>query len=117
MLLSLYFPVTCNPTRAVTLPNIGVPLYIGVPHRVTYPYSPMLPSVLAVANAEGVHNRTTQTLFEPDWWPLLELVGNTTNFWFRVLFSGFGVCTLEPFLGSLQGYLTHEKTRTPLGPP
>ena len=32
------FPVTCNPTRAVTLPNIGVPLYIGVPHRVTYPY-------------------------------------------------------------------------------
>jgi len=38
--LSLYFPVTCNPTRAVTLPNIGVPLYIGVPRRVTYPYQP-----------------------------------------------------------------------------
>jgi len=38
MLLSLYFPVTCNPSRAVTLPNIGVPHYIGVPHRVTYPY-------------------------------------------------------------------------------
>ena len=40
MLLSLYFPVTCNPTRAVTLPNIGVPLYIGVPRRVTYLYGP-----------------------------------------------------------------------------
>ena len=38
----LYFPVTCNPTRAVTLPNIGVPLYIGVPHRVTYPYEACL---------------------------------------------------------------------------
>jgi len=37
MLLSLYFPVACNPSRAVTLPNIGVPHYIGVPHRVTYP--------------------------------------------------------------------------------
>ena len=36
--LSLYFPITCNPSRAVTLPNIGVPHYIGVPHRVTYPY-------------------------------------------------------------------------------
>jgi len=33
-------PVTCNPSRAVTLPNIGVPLYIGVPHRVAYPYKP-----------------------------------------------------------------------------
>ena len=35
----LYFAVTCNPTRAVTLPAIGVPLYIGVPHRVFYPYT------------------------------------------------------------------------------
>ena len=26
-----------NPVRAVTLPNIGVPKYMGVPHRVTYP--------------------------------------------------------------------------------
>ena len=60
----LYFPGTCNPTRAVQLPDIGVPHYVGVPHRVTYPYSPMRPSVLAVANVEGVHNRTTQTLFE-----------------------------------------------------
>ena len=34
----LYFPVTCNPSREVTLPNIGVPHYMGVPHRVTYPY-------------------------------------------------------------------------------
>jgi len=25
MLLSLYFPVTCDPFRVVTLPNIGVP--------------------------------------------------------------------------------------------
>jgi len=32
MLLFLYFPVTCQPSRAVALPNIGVP------HRVTYPY-------------------------------------------------------------------------------
>ena len=38
MFMSLYFPVTCNPSRAVTLPNIGVPHYIGVAHRVTYPY-------------------------------------------------------------------------------
>ena len=38
MLLSLYFPVTRNPSRAVTLPNIGVPHYVGDPHRVTYPY-------------------------------------------------------------------------------
>jgi len=64
MLMFLYFPVTCNPSRAVTLPNIGVPHYIGVPHRVTYPYSPMIPSVLAVANVKGVHNPTAQTLFE-----------------------------------------------------
>jgi len=32
----LHCPVTCNPSRAVTLPNIGVPHYIGVPHRVTF---------------------------------------------------------------------------------
>ena len=38
MLVSLYFPVTCNPSRAVTSPNNGVPQYIGVPHRVAYPY-------------------------------------------------------------------------------
>ena len=38
MLLFLYFPVTCNPTKAVTLPNIGDHLCIGVPRRVTYPY-------------------------------------------------------------------------------
>ena len=31
------FPVTCSPL-SVTLPDIGVPQYIGVPHRVTYPY-------------------------------------------------------------------------------
>ena len=37
MLLSLYFAVTCNPSRAVTLPNIGVPYYIGAPPRITYP--------------------------------------------------------------------------------
>ena len=30
MLLSPNFPVTCNPPMAVTLPNIGVPQYIGV---------------------------------------------------------------------------------------
>ena len=38
MVLSLHFPVTCNSSRAVTLPKIGVPQYIGDPHRVTYPY-------------------------------------------------------------------------------
>ena len=27
-----------NPFRAVTLPNIGVLHYIGVPHRVTFPH-------------------------------------------------------------------------------
>jgi len=64
MLSFLYFPVTCDTSKAVTLPNIGLPHYIGVPHRVTYPRSSMLPSVLAVANVEGVHNRTTQALFE-----------------------------------------------------
>ena len=37
MLSSLYFPVTCDPSRVVTLPNIGVPHYIGVLHRVTRP--------------------------------------------------------------------------------
>ena len=37
MLLFLYFPVTCNPSRSVTLSNIGVPHYIGVRHRVTLP--------------------------------------------------------------------------------
>jgi len=37
MFLSLHFPATCSPSRSVTLTNIGVPQYIGVPHRVTYP--------------------------------------------------------------------------------
>ena len=37
MLLSLHLLATRNPSRAVTLPNIGVPQYIGVPHRVAYP--------------------------------------------------------------------------------
>ena len=35
--LSMYFSVTRNPSRAVTLPNIRVPHYIGVPQRVIYP--------------------------------------------------------------------------------
>ena len=64
MLLFLYFPDIDPTHKGGHVPNVGVPHYIGVPHRVTYPYSPMLPSVLAVANVEGVHNRTTQTLFE-----------------------------------------------------
>ena len=38
--MSLYFPVTCYPSRAVTLPNIGVPHYIKVPHRAAYPSYP-----------------------------------------------------------------------------
>jgi hypothetical protein len=29
---------TCNPSTAATLPNIGVSHYIGISHRVTYPY-------------------------------------------------------------------------------
>jgi len=37
-LLSLYFPVTCNSSEAVTLPNIQVHQYIEVPQRVTHPY-------------------------------------------------------------------------------
>ena len=28
-----------DPTRAVTLPDIGVPLYFGVFRRITYPYN------------------------------------------------------------------------------
>ena len=40
MLRFLYFPVTCNPPRAVTLPDIEVAHYIGVLHRLTYPYPP-----------------------------------------------------------------------------
>ena len=32
MRMSLYFSVTCDPSGAVTLPNIGVPHCIGVPH-------------------------------------------------------------------------------------
>ena len=38
MLLYLYCPVTCNLSSVVTLPNLGVPHYTGVPCRVTYPY-------------------------------------------------------------------------------
>jgi len=38
MPLFLYLPVTCNPSRAVTLPNIGISHYPGVPHRVAYPF-------------------------------------------------------------------------------
>jgi len=34
-LFEVYSPVTCNPARAVTLPNIGVPQCMGVPHRLT----------------------------------------------------------------------------------
>ena len=64
MPLSLRFPVTCNPCRAVTLPNVGVPECIGVLHRVRYPHSPKLPYFVAVANVEEVRDRTTQTLFE-----------------------------------------------------
>ena len=30
-------PIQIQPTRAVTLPNLGVPHHIEVPHRVTYP--------------------------------------------------------------------------------
>ena len=33
---SFYFPVTCNPSKAVMLSNVGVPHFIGVPHRVTF---------------------------------------------------------------------------------
>jgi len=29
-----------------------------------YPYSPMLPSVLAVVNVEGAYNRTTNTIVQ-----------------------------------------------------
>jgi len=42
--VSLYFPVTCNPSKVVTLPNIGILQCIGVPHRVTCPYSSPLSS-------------------------------------------------------------------------
>ena len=60
MLLSLYFPVTCNPSRAVTLPNIGVPRYIGVLYRVSYPY----PSVLTTpAGVLSTHPSVLSTLF------------------------------------------------------
>ena len=43
-------PVAClhhacvDPSRAVTLPNIGVPHHMGVPHRVTYPQGAFLRS-------------------------------------------------------------------------
>ena len=36
----LYFPGTCKPYSAVTLPDIGIPHYIGVSHRVTYTTPP-----------------------------------------------------------------------------
>jgi hypothetical protein len=35
---ALHFPVTCNPSRAVTLPMIGDSQYIRVPRRVVCPY-------------------------------------------------------------------------------
>ena len=60
MIWSLYFSVTCIPFRAAKFPNMGFSHCTGVHHRVTDPYFPMLPSVLAVANVAGVHDRRTQ---------------------------------------------------------
>ena len=65
MLWTLYFPVTCKSSRAVTLPNIGVP------HGVTYPYSlnskrsvqfsiqEHLPRTLCSSSEEGSYLRLT----------------------------------------------------------
>ena len=38
----LYFPVTCNPTRAVALPNIGAPLHTG---ECIHPWLEVAPAV------------------------------------------------------------------------
>ena len=48
--------VTCNPSKAVTLPNIAVPHYIGVPAELPT-YSP--PSVCC-----ALHCVTVQTSFQ-----------------------------------------------------
>ena len=70
MLSFLYFPVTCNPSRAVTLPDIGVPQCIGVPHRYTYPchQTPTTDEKLQVSgplsNEHGTH-KTVKARFWP----------------------------------------------------
>ena len=46
-----------QPTRAVTLPNIGVPHYIGIPHRVSYPYTSHLTPTAPCSDSE--HTYTT----------------------------------------------------------
>ena len=48
----LYYPVTCNPCRAVTLPNIGVP------RRVTNPYEPHARFFLIKGSVEVVLDET-----------------------------------------------------------
>ena len=64
MLLALYFPVTCNPCRAVTLPKMGIAEYIGVPHRVTNPYpSPKSVPGKRPFNSELPRNRVLKRLF------------------------------------------------------
>ena len=36
--VALVIDLTCKPSRAVTVSNIGVTPYMGVPHRVTSPH-------------------------------------------------------------------------------
>ena len=65
MLLFLYLPVTCNPSRAITLPNIEVHHFIGVPHRVTYPYRAS-PGGFAPCHPELRRDRESETESETE---------------------------------------------------
>ena len=58
-------------TLEETLPDIGAkatmaptPIQRRACPGLAYPYSPMLPSVLAIVNVEGAHNRTTNTIVQ-----------------------------------------------------
>ena len=48
-----------NPEGRSRYQTSEFPITSEFPTELPYPHSPMLPSILAVANVEGVHNRTT----------------------------------------------------------
>ena len=56
MLMFLCFPVTCNPCRAVKIPNMRVPHYIGVFHRFTYQQHACQAANLCQDHAVWIHS-------------------------------------------------------------